>query len=98
MGVQRQRKRLMARRCGSTGPRPSAGSVAIYFYLHDREFDFGFIKICTWFPYPAKVWLNGHEWAKRQARRACVPFTELARNGFATCGASPASPGHLRTV
>ena len=55
-----------------------------YFYLHDREFGPGFIKICTYFPYPAKVWLNGHEWAKRQARRACVPFTELA-NGFATC-------------
>ena len=27
----------------------------------------GFIKICTYFPYPAKVWVNGHEWAKRQA-------------------------------
>ena len=55
-----------------------------YFYLHDREFGPGFIKICTYFPCPAKVWLNGHEWAKRQARRACAPFTELA-NGFATC-------------
>ena len=29
----------------------------------------GFIKICTYFPYPAKVWLNGHEWAKRHADR-----------------------------
>jgi hypothetical protein len=29
----------------------------------------GFIKIATYFPYPAKVWVNGHEWAKRQARR-----------------------------
>jgi hypothetical protein len=55
-----------------------------YFYVLDREFGAGFIKICTYFPYPAKVWLNGHEWAKRQARRARVGFTELA-NGFATC-------------
>jgi hypothetical protein len=31
-----------------------------YFYLHDREFGPGFIKICTYFPYPAKVWCNGH--------------------------------------
>ena len=38
-----------------------------YFYILDREFGPGFIKICTYFPYPAKVWLNGHEWAKRQA-------------------------------
>ena len=53
-----------------------------YFYIHDREFGPGFIKICTYFPYPAKIWLNGHEWTKRQATRARVPFTELS-NGFA---------------
>jgi hypothetical protein len=41
-----------------------------YFYLYDREFGPGFIKICSHFPYPAKVWLNGHEWAKRQAQQA----------------------------
>ena len=40
-----------------------------YFYVLDAEFGPGFIKICTYFPYPAKVWLNGHEWAKRQARQ-----------------------------
>jgi hypothetical protein len=55
-----------------------------YFYVMDREFGPGFIKVCTYFPYPAKVWLNGHEWAKRQARRARITFTELA-NGFAAC-------------
>ena len=33
--------------------------------------DFGpaFIKVCAYFPYPVKVWVNGHEWAKRQAIR-----------------------------
>ena len=45
---------------------------AYYFYVHDREFGAGFIKICSYFPYPAKVWLNGHEWAKRQADREGV--------------------------
>jgi hypothetical protein len=55
-----------------------------YFYILDPDFGPGFIKICTWFPYPAKVWLNGHEWAKRQATRAGIAFAELA-NGFATC-------------
>jgi len=55
-----------------------------YFYVLDREFGPGFIKICTYFPYPAKVWLNGHEWARRQARRAKLNFTELA-NGFSAC-------------
>lgn len=55
-----------------------------YFYVVDAEFGAGFIKICTYFPYPAKVWVNGHEWAKRQAARAGITFSELA-NGFATC-------------
>jgi len=55
-----------------------------YFYVLDREFGPGFIKLCSYFPYPGKVWVNGHEWAKRQAQRAHVPFTPLA-NGFASC-------------
>jgi hypothetical protein len=55
-----------------------------YFYVLDRDFGPGFIKICTYFPYPAKVWVNGHEWAKRQAQRAHLAFTALA-NGFASC-------------
>ncbi len=55
-----------------------------YFYVYDRDFGPGFIKICSYFPYPAKVWLNGHEWAKRQAERAGIPFSALS-NGFAGC-------------
>ena len=55
-----------------------------YFYIYDADFGPGFIKICTYFPYPAKVWLNGHEWAKRQARLEGIGFGELA-NGFASC-------------
>jgi hypothetical protein len=55
-----------------------------YFYLWDADFGAAFIKVCAWFPYPAKVWLNGHEWAKRQATKAGIGFTELS-NGFAAC-------------
>jgi len=55
-----------------------------YFYIWDDDFGPGFIKICSYFPYPAKVWVNGHEWAKRQATKAGIGFTELA-NGFASC-------------
>jgi hypothetical protein len=54
-----------------------------YFYVLDQDFGPGFIKICTYFPYPAKVWLNGHEWAKRQAMRAGIPLQALS-NGFAS--------------
>lgn len=57
---------------------------AYYFYVLDREFGPGFVKVCSYFPYPAKVRVNGHEWAKRQAGQAGIGFTELA-NGFAAC-------------
>jgi hypothetical protein len=56
--------------------------TCFYFYLWDVDFGPAFIKICAYFPYPAKVWLNGHEWAKRQAAQAGIAFTELS-NGFA---------------
>ncbi len=55
-----------------------------YFYVLDADFGPGFVKICSYFPYPAKVWVNGHEWAKRQAAKAGIGFGELA-NGFASC-------------
>src|SRR6266540_3446996 len=43
--------------------------------------------------YPGKVWLNGHEWAKRQASKAGLTFTELS-NGFA----SVADPEALQAI
>jgi hypothetical protein len=55
-----------------------------YVYIWDSAMGGGFIKICTYFPYPVKVWVNGHEWAKRQAAAAGIGFTELS-NGFAAC-------------
>lgn len=64
-----------------------------YFYVRDPEFGPGFVKICTYFPYPAKVWCNGHEWAKAQARREGIEFGALA-NGFASC----AEPERLQAI
>ena len=55
-----------------------------YFYLWDAGFGPAFIKICTYCPWPVKVWVNGHEWAKQQARKIGLGFTELS-NGFAAC-------------
>ena len=55
-----------------------------YFYLWDEDFGPAFVKVCCYFPYPMKIWINGHEWAKRQAAKAGIGFTALS-NGFATC-------------
>jgi hypothetical protein len=57
--------------------------TAYYFYLVDEAFGPAFVKVCAYFPYPIKIWLNGHEYAKRAATAAGIAFTELD-NGFAT--------------
>ncbi len=49
-----------------------------YFYVWDEGFGPAFIKICAYFPYPGKIWVNGHEWAKRQALKAGLSFRELS--------------------
>lgn len=67
--------------------------TCFYFYLWDADFGPAFIKVCAYFPYPIKVWLNGHDWAKRQATHAGTGFTELS-NGFATC----ADPAGLQAI
>ena len=43
-----------------------------------------FIKTNAYAPYPVWVYLNGHEWAKRQAAQAGIEFRALD-NGFAAC-------------
>lgn len=58
--------------------------TCFYFYLWDAQMGGAFIKVCSYFPYPMKIWVNGHEWAKRQAVAAGIGFTELS-NGFASC-------------
>jgi hypothetical protein len=55
-----------------------------YFYGFDEDFGPFFIKFATYFPYTAKVCINGHEWAKQQATKAAIGF-EALDNGFLSC-------------
>jgi hypothetical protein len=48
-----------------------------YVYLVDKDFGPLFIKFCCYFPYPAKLCLNGHEWLKRQLTQREIPFEPL---------------------
>ena len=48
-----------------------------YIYLVDKDFGPLFIKFCSYFPYPVKLCLNGHEWLKRQLTQRDVPFEPL---------------------
>jgi hypothetical protein len=58
--------------------------VVNHFYVYAVDADFGpfFLKFCSYFPYNARLCLNGHEWAKHQATKAGLAHTALD-NGFA---------------
>jgi hypothetical protein len=55
-----------------------------YQYIFDQEWGPSFIKTNAYAPYPVWVYLNGHEWAKRQAIEAGIEFEPLD-NGFRAC-------------
>lgn len=57
-----------------------------YFYAVDRDFGPFFLKFCTYFPYNAKLCINGHESAKRQLTRKETAFESLD-NGVLSCSA-----------
>lgn len=55
-----------------------------YFYLWDAEWGGTFWKTNAYAPFPIWLWLNGHEWAKRQLEKAGIRYTALD-NGFRAC-------------
>jgi hypothetical protein len=58
-----------------------------YVYILDRDFGPLFLKFCSYFPYPAKLCLNGHEWLKRQLTQRGIPFEPLD-NGIRSADAA----------
>jgi hypothetical protein len=59
-----------------------------YVYILDRDFGPLFIKFCTYFPYAAKLCLNGHEWLKRQLTRRGIAYEPLD-NGIRSSEQAP---------
>jgi len=64
-----------------------------YIYAVDRDFGPFFLKFCTYFPYTAKLCLNGHEYGKRQLAREGIAF-EALDNGVQSC----ADPRRLQQI
>jgi hypothetical protein len=56
----------------------------VYFYCVDEDFGPFFLKFCTYFPYNAKLCLNGNEYAKCQLRQRGIDF-EALDNGVRCC-------------
>jgi hypothetical protein len=55
-----------------------------YFYCRDQDFGPFFLKFCSYFPYPAKLCLNGHEYLKCQLTQRGIAF-EALDNGLLGC-------------
>jgi hypothetical protein len=64
-----------------------------YIYAVDRDFGPFFLKFCTYFPFNAKLCLNGHEYAKQQLARKEIAF-EALDNGILSC----AEPERLQQI
>jgi hypothetical protein len=64
-----------------------------YFYCVDAEFGPFFLKFCTYFPYTAKLCINGHEYVKRQLAKEGIGF-EALDNGILSC----ANPKRLQQI
>ncbi|MGH3419905.1 MAG: hypothetical protein ACRDOD_09985 [Streptosporangiaceae bacterium] len=79
------RTRKRRRADGSSYPWIAAETGVVnqyYVYCVDEDFGPFFLKFCGYFPFNAKLCINGSERAKRQAARAGIGFTPLD-NGFA---------------
>jgi hypothetical protein len=55
-----------------------------YFYCIDQDFGPFFLKFCSYFPYTARLCLNGHEYLKRQLAHEGIAF-EALDNGILRC-------------
>jgi len=60
-----------------------------YFYLWDPDWGGAFWKTNAYAPFPIWLYLNGHEWAKRQLEKAGIGY-EALDNGFRSCADPPA--------
>ena len=65
----------------------------LYFYCVDEDFGPFFLKFSTYFPYNAKLCLNGHEYVKRQLTKEDIAFVPLD-NGILSC----ANPKRLQQI
>ena len=64
-----------------------------YVYAIDADFGPFFLKFCSYFPYNAKLCLNGHEYVKRQLAKEGIAF-EALDNGILSC----ADPTRLQAI
>ncbi len=79
-----------------------AGDTAMvnHFYFYGFDSDFGpfFIKFATYFPYTAKVCINGHELANRQAAKAGIAVRDAGQRCSLSCDDPASRAADLRLL
>src|SRR6201987_6241933 len=68
----------------------SANVNFYYFFCLDEDFGPFFIKFCSYFPYTAKLCINGHEYLKCQLEQRGIDY-EALDNGISWCEDLPAA-------
>jgi hypothetical protein len=92
VGVAQEKMRVprtIRKHFGQSGTIPwiaySTAMVNVYyFYCVDEDFGPFFLKFGSYFPYTAKLCLNGHEYLKRQLAQRGIAF-EALDNGLLSC-------------
>jgi hypothetical protein len=54
------------------------------FYRNDSKFGRMFIRVCPYFPFPARIYLNQHYWLANRMREEGIGFRQCA-NAFVRC-------------
>ena len=91
-----QEKSSVIRTCSRQNPQTGARyawlhkstAMVNHYYMYGVDRDFGpfFLKFGSYFPYNAKLCINGHEYAKRQLSQRGIKFEPLD-NGILSCEA-----------
>lgn len=91
--------RTIGKRCPHTGKsypwllKATAMVNQYYFYAIDDDFGPFFIKFSSYFPFTARLCLNGHEYVKRQLAKEGIAY-EALDNGIRSC----ANPQRLQEI
>ena len=92
VGVAQEKVRVSRttrKRLASGGTIPwimySTAMVSVYYFCcRDQDFGPFFLKFCSYFPYSAKLCLNGHEYLKCQLAQRGIAFQAMD-NGLLSC-------------
>jgi hypothetical protein len=76
-----------------------------YFYLNDAHCGRMFLRVCPYFPFNVRLWMNGHNWLACRMRAEGIAF-ERRDNLFTDCDqperlqqlADAFGPEHIRTA